>query len=80
MSVARYVLQAVPPPEGLLTMREVAALARVSLRTVERAVADGELASVVVGKRSRRVNRFDAERWMGLRLGLPTPIHREDNR
>lgn len=63
----------------LLTLPEVARLAHVSLSTVERAVRRGDLPSVVVGVRSRRVAPDDAAAWMGLRFGVPTP-ERRDNR
>jgi excisionase family DNA binding protein len=51
------------PLERLLTLPEVAALARVSPRTVQRQISGGRLIAVKVG-RQLRFHRGQVEAWM----------------
>jgi excisionase family DNA binding protein len=48
----------------LLTKREVAALLRISVRTLERLTEAGEGPSSIKFGRSRRWRRADVERWL----------------
>ena len=53
--------------ERLLTIREVAALLRVSVRCVQRQVADGRMRALALGSRPRptlRVRESDLEAWV----------------
>ena len=50
----------------LLTLREVAALARVSVTTVRREIARGRLQPIRVGERRLFVRDDEARRWAGL--------------
>ena len=50
--------------EHLLTIREVAALASVSVTTVRRAVEAKQLTAVVLGPQTRRFLPEDVEKWI----------------
>jgi len=53
-----------PMFEHLLTIREVAALASVSVTTVRRAVEAKQLTAVVLGPQTRRFLPEDVEKWI----------------
>ena len=53
----------------LLTLDEVAAIGRVSRRTIEREIARGKLATVRIAEGRVRVREDEACRW----AGLPSP-------
>jgi excisionase family DNA binding protein len=53
--------------DGLLLVREVAALMRVSNMTVYRLIKSGELHAIKVGK-NYRLRRFDIEEYLGRAL------------
>ena len=72
-SVPKTVANPVNPPSlpadisrpAILTIAEAAALMRISVRTVRRLVATGELSAVRIG-RCIRFRRADVERFLGL--------------
>lgn len=76
MNEARY------DPLELLTIPQVAALAKVTPRTVYRWIAAGELRVVHLG-RLTRIPRVEAERFIADQLDAnvppPTPLHRRQS-
>lgn len=63
----------------LHTLKQVAAWAQVSTRTVERAIATGELESLQVGSQ-RRVTDDAVRRWLKLDSRLPNEGARPHDR
>jgi excisionase family DNA binding protein len=60
------------PKRGLGTKKDVAVYSQTSIRTVDRAVANGELVATRLGRRMVRFAWNDVESWVQSRRCEPT--------